>query len=232
MTIQYINPLLFCPSPRSIPEVIQAWEVIPYDKLIVKNKPEDIAYKEGRKYFLENEQYTHLIICPDDLVLYYNSFFTLLFDVLDYGYSNLSGISNIDESQLDVYCCKPLGVDPTKKSKGSFYTKDTIPEDNIFEVGFTGFSCQFIDRELMEDLTFTGGCNNGSGCMDLQFTKECINLAVPQLVDKRAIFYHMRMAEYHQVRAWKNKAKGHERKSYTILLKSGERLINIKSYVK
>ena len=232
MKTQYINPLLFCPSPRNIPEVIQSWEAIPFDKFIVKNKLEDVAYKEGKKYFLENKQYTHIVMCADDLVIYYNSFFTLLFDVLDYGYSNLAGISNIDESQMDVYCCKPLGVDPTKVSKGSFYTKENVPKENIFEVGFTGFTCQFIDRELMEDLTFTGGCNGGKGCMDLQFTKECINLGVPQMVDQRALFYHMRMAQYDEVRAWKNKAKGCERKSYTVLLKSGERLINIKSYVK
>jgi len=204
MTIQSIKPLLFCPSPRNIPEVIQSWKAIPYDKFIVKNKLEHIAYKEGRDFFLENEKYTHLIICPDDLVLYYNSFYTMLFTVMDYDYSNLSGIANIDESQPDVYCCKPLDVDPTQKTKGSFYTKETIPQENIFEVGFTGFVCQFIERELMEDLTFTGGCSGGQGCMDLQFTNECKNLGVPQLVDKRATFYHMRMAQYDKLKAWKN----------------------------
>lgn len=177
------------------------------------------AYQTLRNYFLEHKEYTHLVICPDDLVIDYDSFMILKRDVEEYDFSNLAGIANIDESQPNVYCCKPLGIDITQNSKGSFYTKDTIPEE-VFEAGFTGFACQWINRELMEKLSFTGGCNNGEGCMDFKFTEE---IGEPQMVEPRAFFYHMRCAQIEQVKKWKNQDINTRKPGFNILQKAGEK---------
>jgi len=216
-----MNPLLFIPSVRQIPEVIDSWNKLNFDKLVVRMKLERAAYKTGRDFFLHMKRYTHIIICPDDLVIDYDSFMMLKRNVSKYNLSNLAGISNLDEGNMDTYCCKPLGVSLTAKSKGSYYEKKNIPKE-IFEVGFTGFTCQWLERSLVEKLSFTGGCNDGAGCMDSKFTEEMIDMGEIQLVQPNALFYHMRMAEYHQVRAWKN--RGHEKnEGYNIFLNKDEK---------
>ena len=216
-----INPLIFVPSVREIPEVIESWEKIPFDKLIVRMMLEPRAYKLGRDYFLDND-YTHIVIAPDDMVIDYDSFMTLLYDVEEYQLSNLAGISNLDQSDIDVYSCKPLGTDPRSKEDGTYYTKKTIP-DGIIEVGFTGFACQFIERELVKKLSFTGGCNNGMGCMDLQFTNELKDIGISQFVETNTFFLHLRNTQYQKVRAWKNRGDHTDDEGYTVLIRKGEK---------
>ena len=74
------------------------------DFSIVKMKPEPEAYKDGRDFFLEHEEYTHLVICPDDLVIYYVPFMKLRRETEKYDFPNLCGISNLDEDRPNLYC--------------------------------------------------------------------------------------------------------------------------------
>lgn len=200
-----INPLIFVPSVRKIPMVIDSWKKIPHDKLIVRMMLEPRAYKNGRDYFLEHEEYTHIVIAPDDMVLDYDSFMTLKRDVEEYDLSNLAGIANLGQDDPDIYSCKPTGVPLGQNTKGSYYEKGMIP-NHIFEVGFTGFACQWIERELVEKLSFTGWCNGGMGCMDAQFSKELDEMGMLQLVHPDTYFPHLRNEQYNEVRAWKNRA--------------------------
>ena len=64
-----INPLLCCPSPRDIREVYEALRETGYDRLYAKYYPEKTAYNLLRDYFLDHTEYTHLVICPDDLII-------------------------------------------------------------------------------------------------------------------------------------------------------------------
>ncbi len=216
-----VNPLIFIPSVREIPEVMDSWNKIPYDKFIVRMMLEPEAYKTGRDFFLDNKEYTHIVIAPDDMVLDYESFMVLKKSIEEYGMSNIAGLANIDESNPDVYSCKPLGMDPTSASKGTYYEKGNLPKETIFEVGFTGFACQWIDRTLAENLSFKGGCNEGQGCMDLQFTRECNKMNVSQLVNKNTYFYHMRKAQALKVRAWKN-GEHPPGEGYVLFIRTGE----------
>jgi hypothetical protein len=205
------NPLLFCPSPRDIPEVRATWDALPYDKYVVKKRLEPRAYQDGRNYFLRNKEYTHLVVCPDDMEVSKDSFYQLLWDIVEYDYPTIAGLSNIDEDRPTVYSAKPkkfmnYSLDHTPATKGSLYSriKETyLPKDPIFEAGFSGFACQIIRRDLMEKVSFTGSCNNGTGCMDWKFTQECHKLGIKQMVDQRAFFFHRRRAQYREVMAWK-----------------------------
>jgi len=207
-----INPLLFCPSVRDIPEVKATWEAIPYDKYVVKKRLEPRAYQDGRNCFLKNKEYTHLVVCPDDLDIDKDSFNQLLWDIEEYDYPALAGIANLDEDRPTVYCCMAqkfcnYNEDHTPATKGAWYSsiKETfLPSEPIFRVGFAGFACQFIRRDLMEKVSFEGSCNGGTGCMDWKFAQECDKLGIPQMVDQRAFFYHRRTTQYDEVRAWKN----------------------------
>ena len=217
-----INPLLFVPSVRKINAVRESWEALPYDKFIVRMMLEPRAYKTGRDFFLENKKYTHIVIAPDDMVVDYDSFMTLLREVDEYEFSNIAGIANLDESNFDVYSCKPLGTDPTSRNYGTYYMKETLPKNKVISVGFTGFACQFIERELVEKLSFKGGCNNEMGCMDLQFTRELESMRIPQLVHTGTFFPHYRMEQYDKVIAWKN--RGHEPdEGYTVFFEGGRK---------
>ena len=206
------------PSVRNIPEVIKSWNGLSYDKYIVKMKLEDIAYKDGRDYFLEHKEYTHLVICPDDLVLYYDAFMNLVRDIEEYKFTNICGISNLDEDRPDLYCCKPLDISVETKNHNCDKEFADKLDDKIIQVGFTGFSCQFLERKLVEKLSFGGGCNNGKGCMDFQMAYELNKLKVPMLVDFDSYFWHMRMAQLQKVKEWKSKP--HD-EGYSVLCKSG-----------
>lgn len=216
-----INPLIFIPSIRKIPRVMESWNEIQYDKLLVRMMLEPKAYKTGRDFFLEHEEYTHIVIAPDDMVLDYDSFMTLKRDVEEYEFSNIAGIANLGQDDPDIYSCKPIGIPLDQQTKGSYYERDNTP-DHIFTVGFTGFACQFIERELVKKLSFTGWCNGGMGCMDAQFSKEINEMGLSQIVDPDTYFPHLRNEQYDEVRAWKNRGtEAHI--GYTVYLTNGEK---------
>lgn len=199
-----INPLLFIPSPRDIPEVIESWDTIRHDRLIIKRKLEPRAYREGRDFFLEHKEYTHLVICPDDLVLNSSGFNILMDDIKEHNYATISGIANIDETSLNVKCCQPTGsLEGDKPPSDNWYRTDRtpyLPTEPIFEAGHSGFACQFISRRLMQNLSFTG--IKDGGFMDWKMSKECKDLKIPIMIDRRAEFYHMRNAQYKELHAW------------------------------
>ncbi len=154
------------------------------------------------EYFKKHKEYTHFVICPDDLVINSNSFNLLCRDIEEHDFSNICGISNIDEERPDYYCCKPLGLNP--KTKGRNFTKEDKDEltDSIVQVGFTGYSCQFLERDLVEQLSFTGACNKDQGCLDLQMALEMSELKLPMMVDFNADFWHMRTHSRKQAYDW------------------------------
>lgn len=64
-----MKPLIFIPSPRDLPEFIEATTKIKYDKLWSKYYNEDDAYRLGRYWFSEHPEYTHFVVLPDDLIV-------------------------------------------------------------------------------------------------------------------------------------------------------------------
>ncbi len=216
-----MNPLIFIPSVREIPRVIESWNELPYDKYVVRMKLEAPAYQDGRDFFLSHSEYTHIVIAPDDMVVDYDSFMTLQRDVKEYRLTNVAGIANLGQDDPDVYSCKPIGVPFIQKTKGSYYDKNNIPNE-LFTVGFTGFACQWLERELVEKLSFKGWCNNGQGCMDAQFSTEMNEMVNMQIVDPKTYFPHLRNEQYDEVKAWK--AKGSEfHIGYTVHLTDGQK---------
>ena len=183
------------PSPRDIPQVKEQWHHLPYDKLIVKYMDERSAYETGKSYFLEHDEYSHFVICPDDLVVTSEGLLTLLASVTRIKCETLSGVCNIDEEQPDTYALQPLGTCDYAREKpdntfGRFYmgkSDPRLPKDRILQVGHSGFACQIISRRLMEQFEFTA-----DGWFDWQFSKICHKLDIPLFADTSVHFYHMR----------------------------------------
>jgi hypothetical protein len=199
-----LHPLIFIPKVRDIEAVKDSWDLLFYDKLIVENMPEMEAYHFAKHYFLMNKKYTHLVICPDDLVIDYNSFESLKRKVLEYDYSNLSGIANKAQNEHNVYCCQNINEVDYQFANGgtfSYYNESNIP-DETFQAGFTGFCCQWINREIMEQVTFNGS-NDNNNCLDWQFARELNELEIPLLVDPESQFKHLSREQRAELRQWK-----------------------------
>lgn len=64
-----MKPLIFIPSPRNLPKFNECIsKVKKYDKLWVKYWEQTQAYMIARNWFLNDEEYTHLVIFPDDMI--------------------------------------------------------------------------------------------------------------------------------------------------------------------
>ncbi len=189
-----MNPLLFMPSPRDIPQVKKLWSEIKYDKLIIKYKPELTAYNEAQKFFLEHTEYTHIIICPDDIEISKDNIQILIDDVDNYGFKTISGYMNVDESNMNTYAMQN-NCDFTKEitvGKGSWI--EELPKETIFRVDHSGFQCQIINRYIMQIINFE------DSYLDWQISRLCKELKIPIFIDQRVKLYHRRMEQRDMVK--------------------------------
>ena len=201
--LQSINPLIFIPKVRSIPEVINSWKLLPYHILVVENYPEVTAYQYAKRYCLENS-YSHLIICPDDLIINKESFDILKDNMTNLNISNISGITNFSEDNNDILCCK--------LKQDEWELRCQIP-NGIYSSQFTGFACQWIRRDLLPKLSFTGACTGGRGCLDKQFSIDMEDNTV--WVNTEASFIHLSKQQRRELRLWRLK---HQIRNTNILL--------------
>ena len=182
--------------------------------------PEIEAYHFAKHYFLMNKRYTHLVICPDDMIVDCDSFESLKHKVLEYNYSNLSGVANKAQDDPNVYCCQNINDIDYEFANGvnfPYYNESNIP-DEIFQAGFTGFCCQWINRKIMEDVTFNGSSEHNN-CLDWQFARELNKLEIPLFVDPESKFKHLSKEQRNDLRQWK---LGNEiRKQNVYIVKDG-----------
>ena len=195
------NPLLCSPSPRDIPEVYEAHRKLPYDKLYAKYFIEREAYWHLRNFFLMHEEYSHMIICPDDLVIQPEDFELLKADILQDDYPILSGLCNVD---LDIYRGflsatqnlphpkRPLIArdEPDYKKRWgwrwyAWFSKDTIKQEQerqgreIIQVMHSGFAMQALRRDVVKAIEFTtDAAENGiteaeTSSVDVMFSNSC-----------------------------------------------------------
>lgn len=206
-----INFLLCSPSPRDLPEVYSALKKCPYDRLYAKYFPEVQAYTLLRNYFLSHAEYTHLVICPDDLIIEKKNVENLR-DILEkQPYDVLAGVCNVDlgenRGKLNVTHNLPH---PTRwvpeRGQTGWRTYDWFREDEvtegIFPVKFSGFACQAISREIVErlpfqdDSAFNGTPGMTTGAIDVMFANQCFSQKpfILQMVDFGNRMRHLKLA--------------------------------------
>lgn len=205
-----VNPLLFSPSPRTIKPVMDLWETLPYDHLIEKFRLPLEAYQNARNFFLDHEEYTHIAVLPDDLEVTKKVIDQLVEDIENYEYQVIGGLCNIDETQPYTYNIQPLGCDYSKDSpavqKGAWYEADELEtmKDDIIPVGFNGFACVMIERDVMKKLSFRGANNDGGSNMDWQVARECHSMGITEMCDLRCDMWHRRKEQWAEAKAFKN----------------------------
>lgn len=165
--------LIGIPSPRDIPEFIDAMAWINDDKVWIKYYDEYTAYKYIRMFFLKHEEYTHLCIIPDDLIVKREQFNKLKEGIQDHFI--FSGVCNTDYHRQDVLACRQNGKNLS-----------ATDQNGIQKVEFEGFSCCFIRRDVVEKIVL-----DGEGGFDNILAKECRELDIPMYVDTTVKLLHL-----------------------------------------
>jgi len=199
------------PSPRDIRNVYEALKGTGYDRLYAKYYPERIAYNLMRDYFLDHEEYTHLVICPDDLLIEKEHIDNLIKVLEEYDYPTLSGVCNVDlagnKDKLNITenLPHPQRMVPERKQIGwrfySWYAKNTRFVDPIIRVPFSGFAAMFIRRDVVkryrfiDDSKFNGTPELITGAIDVMFANTCAIENIAQMVDTRVRMKHLKGGE-------------------------------------
>lgn len=213
-----INPLIVIPSPRDIPDFKESMNTITkYDKLWVKyHYPEITAYKRIRHEFLTNDEYTHLVIVPDDLIITQDKLDILINDyshiqaaedTIITGYSNVDttrfkDCANICLNRVSNFRFQRVYSWITLQDMQEFLqnvTKPEIQESYLMTVGFAGFACFVIPRKIVEHRRFRNDSNSGEDidgcCVDSCFCNDILDENYRILCDIRCRFYHMKISD-------------------------------------
>jgi hypothetical protein len=203
-----LNPLIALPSPSDFPTIKEALDKITeYDKLWVKYSPEHITYPIIRTEFLNHPEYTHLVICPDDLLIDdKNKLEMLLQDSQTLGDKAIvSGYCNVDTSENSKYANVTQFTVPTKRQERisyKWYTLEdlrqkSLQENPLIKVAFTGFPLIVIPRSAMEQIafrndSFTGQFDGNGCCVDVMFCNDAIEKGFEIYVDTRVRLQHLK----------------------------------------
>ena len=203
-----VNPLLCSPSPRDLKNVYDSLKKTGYPRLYAKYYPEKIAYNLMRDYVLEHEEYTHMVICPDDLLIDKEHITNLIKTLEIKDYPILSGVCNVDlndnKDKLDITenLPHPKRTIPNRKLVGwrfySWVPKNTRFVNPIIRVPFSGFAAQFISREALtrykfvDDAKYNGTPDMITGAIDVMFANVCAIENVPIMVDTRVRMKHLK----------------------------------------
>ena len=187
--------LLGMPSPRNIERIKASWDKIEEDYIIVKHFKEWTAYQKIRNYFLENKEYTHLAICPDDLLITQKDINILKKDIYTYNFPVICGICNVEPEDEYLAICESMPI--IGEHKFNFMKRKDI-KDVIFRVDHAGFPLQIIRRDIVEKFDFDsessiiGSDPDAIGNLDLMFSHKCKENNIPIMIDSRADMLHLR----------------------------------------
>jgi hypothetical protein len=212
-----IEPLLFCPSPRDLTEFYTEFNKITnYDKYFVRyTRPEIQAYDWGRDAFLSDKKYTHLVICPDDLIIKQKDVNRIYLDLLYLqtlgldqstcigGFCNLN---TTDMKDLSNICIDRVNIDRYPNRRYNFATLQYLRDypllysssKNMFiKVGFSGFPLFAIPRTIVEKIEFRNDSDDGwedyGCCVDVMFCHDVYENGYSILCDLDLEMHHMKI---------------------------------------
>ena len=156
-----INPLICYWRPKDLPKVLENLDKIQCDKLYCNYMAYPSNYIESRKFFLEHTEYTHYVALPNDLVVTPEIFQKLCDTLEKYDYPVLSGCCNVDMAGNSdkINVCLKLPKIPYNERiyrwMAESQRKELISKGvEIIKLGFAGFPCMFIRRDILEKIPF------------------------------------------------------------------------------
>ena len=234
-----MNPLIALPSPRDFLTVKEALDRIQeHDKLWVKYSPEHLTYPIIREQFLKNKQYTHLVICPDDLLIDDKNKLQTLFNDYELFPEEerdkiiLSGYCNVDTSENSKYAnITQYDVSNTRQDRTyRWFTLEELENktDNfLIPVMFAGFPLMIIPRSAIEQIPFrndssTGNFDELGCCVDVMFCNDAIAKGYRIYVDSRVRLYHLKYNDTVSCAMIREQAKTEKDYKYYYELKAHE----------
>jgi len=163
-----------------------------------------------RNFFLAHPEYTHFVICPDDLLIKPDNLKKIKTELEKFDYANLAGVCNVDLADNKDYIniCRnlphPTRTVPERGLVGwrayQWYRGDDRFEEPIFPVPFLGFACQAINRKTMQALKFQDDSKFNrtpdlmTGAIDVMWANQCAFARPPikQHVDVRNRMKHLK----------------------------------------
>jgi len=190
-----IKPLLVYFKAAIYPHILNELEKIPCDKLILEYYPYPHPHNIARDFFLEHEEYTHLIIQPQDLLVTEEDYHKLFWDVYRHDYPVIGGVCNVERVGLKaglMNCCIKC---PNRNRNYRKYDWIPFGDLGIIKVGFMGMTFPFIKRSVLERHLIEGdfifkGCDGKEIYPDLNFCNGCKELDIPIHVDTDVKMIH------------------------------------------
>jgi len=192
-----------------MPSFTLAINKIPHDKLWVKYVGyQHDPYGQWLQYFKENKEYTHIAICPDDLIPHPKGVETLWEHAQD-GIV-VSSMLNVDKRDFD---CPYRNMWPIAATKNlptlefprnyDWYTIGEIKEYlryndlTLAPVPHTGAGFLILPRELVEKVTFLGDKESMTyrekpSAYDVGISHDLAKNGITQYVDTSVFFAHFR----------------------------------------
>lgn len=217
-----VKPLIAIPSVRDLAEVKQAINQIKnIDKLWIKYTPSQTAYPLIESEFLSNpNNYTHLIILPDDLVVEPEKLQYLINDYTNAlteeerdntiltGFCNVDVKSNNDKANI---CTERvivnrhgrrypwLKIQDLRTLKNNIDVSETpnkTDRDYLIPIGFAGFPLYMIPRNIVEQIPFRDDSNaefkQTGVCWDVMYCHDSQEKGFKIYTDIRVDLKHLR----------------------------------------
>lgn len=179
-------------NAANYPEIRKDLLEIPCDKFIVNYMPYPYPHNLARDYFLEHEEYTHLIVQPQDLHANKEHYAKLIETVKETGHDVVSCVCNVEREGHPNYhkwaICKKI-PDLDKSKRYYNWVPETKEKIGLMQVEFQGmvFACisrKVIQRQMIDgEWIFKGTIHNDSNpfgaAPDLTFCHCCKKLGIP-----------------------------------------------------
>ena len=209
--IPTINPLIITGSIRDF-NVCAYWreQIDFYDRLEFKNYWFQDLYPFARNYFLEHDEYTHYVICAEDVIVTPDMVSLLIDDVRDHDFPVIGAVLNVDfahdHAAISFRDLRKIVVRSREVYKHPSFKDLTLSKYGFpfVEVTFQGNALVSFRRDVVEKMTFKPyrfiqdslrrnyfGCNEPFGIMyDLRMCNEIRNMGIRIVVDLRLIVMH------------------------------------------
>ena len=173
---------------KDLPEVLDPLKEIPCDKYYVNYYTAKQAFKFARDFFLNNEEYTHLIVQTVDMIATKEGFEALMKH--DQNYDIISGVMNVDLTDNKNNLAITDGI-PSENPKGRIFNWVARKDySELIQVDWIGFSFTRISRKVVKDLPFREDSSGYS--QDVTFAIDCKNKNIPIYADTSFFFKHLR----------------------------------------
>lgn len=197
------NVLLGILNPRDLPQFQDSISKINnIDKLRIQYfQPEADAYYSLRLWFLMHPEYSHLCLCPDDVLFTEKEIQTLIEDIEKFnppvitGFSNINLTDQINDVTLSLY---PEPMERAARQYQLLTKQDLTKMPRYFQVKWQGFSLTTIRRDIVERIEFDddakwNGLKYAQGCcLDTNFSYQCNIRGIPMICDKQVEIIHLR----------------------------------------